>query len=64
MLRQRLVEFGVTTRKVTLDKESGRSREEEDRCGECLVRAVVGDNERWTMGEEEEEEEEEDTRAF
>ena len=51
--------FGVTTRKVTLDKESGRSREEEDRvASECLVRAVVGDNERWTMGEEEEEEEE------
>ncbi len=50
--------FGVTTRKVTLDKESGRSREEEDRvASECLVRAVVGDNERWTMGEEEEEEE-------
>ena len=49
--------FGVTTRKVTLDKESGRSREEEDRvASECLVRAVVGDNERWTMGEEEEEE--------
>ena len=47
--------FGVTTRKVTLDKESGRSREEEDRvASECLVRAVVGDNERWTMGEEEE----------
>ena len=53
--------FGVTTRKVTLDKESGRSREEEDRvASECLVRAVVGDNERWTMGEEEEEEEEEE----
>ena len=53
--------FGVTTRKVTLDKESGRSREEEDRvASECLVRAVVGDNERWMMGEEEEEEEEEE----
>ena len=57
--------FGVTTRKVTLDKESGRSREEEDRvASECLVRAVVGDNERWTMGEEEEEEEEEALGRF
>ena len=57
--------FGVTTRKVTLDKESGRSRAEEDRvASECLVRAVVGDNERWTMGEEEEEEEEEALGRF
>ena len=48
--------FGVTTRKVTLDKESERSRAEEDRvASECLVRAAIGDGERWMKREEEEE---------
>ena len=57
--------FGVTTRKVTLDKESGRSREEEDRvASECLVRAVVGDNERWTMGGRRRRRRRRSTRAF
>ena len=53
--------FGVTTRKVTLDKESERSRAEEDRvASECLVRAAIGDGERWMKTEEEEEEEDDD----
>ena len=53
--------FGVTTRKVTLDKESERSRAEEDRvASECLVRAAIGDGERWMKREEEEEEEDDD----
>ena len=50
---------------MTLDKEAGESLRGEDRvASECLVRAVVGDNERWTMGEEEEEEEEEALGRF
>lgn len=53
--------FGVTTRKVTLDKESERSRAEEDRvASECLVRAAIGDGERWMKREEEEEGEDDD----
>jgi len=48
--------FGVTTRKVTLDKESERSRAEEDRvASECLVRAAIGDGERWLETEDQEE---------